>query len=68
MSSTLIDFLLCGLAYVLLSYFLGACTKRRQKKSSGSDGGMGGKSEIAPPVLDLPPGVTWPKQELVESE
>jgi hypothetical protein len=29
---------------------------------------MGGKSEIAPPVLDLPPGVTWPKQELVESE
>jgi hypothetical protein len=68
MSSTLIDFLLCGLAYVLLSYFLGAWTKRRRKKSSGSDGGMGGRSEIAPPVLDLPPGVTWPKQELVESE
>jgi hypothetical protein len=68
MSSTLIDFLLCGLAYVLLSYFLGAWTKRRRKKSLGSDGGMGGKSEIAPPVLDLPPGVTWPKQELVESE
>ena len=68
MSSTLIDFLLCGLAYVLLSYCLGAWTKRRRQKSSGSDGGMGGKSEIAPPVLDLPPGVTWPKQELVESE
>jgi hypothetical protein len=68
MSSTLIDFLLCGLAYVLLSYFLGAWIKIRRKKSSGSDGGMGGKSEIAPPVLDLPPGVTWPKQELVESE
>ena len=68
MSSTLIDFLLCGLAYVLLSYFLAAWTKIRRKKSSGSDGGMGGKSEIAPPVLDLPPGVTWPKQELVESE
>jgi hypothetical protein len=68
MSSTLIDFLLCGLAYVLLSYFLGAWTKRRRKKSSGSDGGMGGKSKTEPPVIDLPPGVTWPKQELVESE
>jgi hypothetical protein len=68
MSSTLIDFLLCGLAYVLLSYFLGAWTKRRLKKSSGYDGGSGGKSETEPPVLDLPPGVTWPKQELVESE
>jgi hypothetical protein len=68
MSSTLIDFLLCGLAYVLLSYFLGAWTKSRRKHSSGSDDGMGGKSEPEPPVLDLPPGVTWPKQELVESE
>ena len=68
MSPTLIDFLLCGLAYVLLSYFLGAWTKIQRKKSSGSDGGMGGKLETEPPVLDLPPGVTWPKQELVESE
>jgi hypothetical protein len=68
MSSTLIDFLLCGLTYVLLSYFLGVWTKTRRKPSSGSDNGMGGKSEWEPPVIDLPPGVTWPKQELVESE
>jgi hypothetical protein len=68
MSPTLMDFLLCGLAYVLLSYFLGAWTKTRQKNSSGSDEGMGGKSETEPPVIDLPPGVTWPQQELVESE
>lgn len=68
MSPTLIDFLLCGLAYVLLSYFLGAWTKIRRKKSSGPDGGMGGKLETDSPVLDLPPGVTWPQQELVESE
>ncbi|MFZ9234961.1 MAG: hypothetical protein ACO22X_01980 [Algoriphagus sp.] len=68
MSPTLIDFLLCGLAYVLLSYFLGAWTKVQRKKSSGPDGGKGGKAETAPPVIDLPPGVTWPQQELVESE
>ncbi len=68
MSSTLIDFLLCGLAYVLLSYFLGAWTKTRQKNSLGSDGGKGGKSEPEPPVIDLPPGVTGPQQELVESD
>jgi len=68
MSSTLIDFLLCGLAYVLLSYFLGAWTKRWRKKSSESDGGMGEKLATEPPTLDLPPGVTWPQQELVESE
>lgn len=68
MNSTLIDFLLCGLAYVLLSYFLGIWTKKRPKKSSGPDEGMGGKSEPVPPKLDLPPGVCWPNQELVESE
>ncbi len=68
MSPTLIDLLLCGLADVLLSYFLGAWTKIRRKKSSGSDGGMGEKSATEPPILDLPPGVTWPQQELVESE
>ena len=68
MSSTLFDFLLCGLAYVLLSYFLGAWAKTWHMKSSESDEGLGGKSETEPPVLDLPPGVTWPQQEFVESE
>lgn len=68
MSSTLIDFLLCSLAYVLFSYFLGVWTKIRRKQSSGLDDGCGGKAEFKPPVLDLPPGVTWPKQELVESD
>ncbi len=68
MSPTLIDFLLCGLAYVLLSYFLGAWAKGRRKKSSGPDGGIGEKAVTESPVLDLPPGITWPQQELVESE
>jgi hypothetical protein len=67
MSSTLIDLFLCGLAYVLLSYFLGAWTKVRSNQSSGSDEGMGGKSETEPPVIDLPPGITWPQEEMVES-
>ncbi|MDA0314124.1 MAG: hypothetical protein O2829_04920 [Bacteroidetes bacterium] len=68
MSSTLIDLLLCGLAYVLISYFLGVWTKSRRESSCNSDDSEGGEFDHQPPVLDLPPGISWPEEELVDSE
>jgi hypothetical protein len=68
MSPTLIDLLLCGLAYVVISYFLGIWTKYRPKRTSNSDDSEGGKFDARSPVLDLPPGITWPEEEPVESE
>jgi len=66
MSSTLLDFILCGFTYVLLSYFLGIWAKSKLTKASGGDEGEG--IDLIPPVLDLPPGVSLPKKELAESE
>lgn len=68
MSSTLIDLLLCGLAYLVISYFLGVWTKPRPGRSWNSDDSAGGEFEQQPPVLDLPPGITWPEEEPVASE
>jgi hypothetical protein len=68
MSPTLIDLLLCGLAYVVISYFLGVWSKSRQAPTSNSDDSDGGKFDSRPPVLDLPPGISWPEEELVDSE
>ena len=68
MSPTLIDLLLCGLAYLVISYFLGVWTKPRPAQSWNSDDSDGEKFEQQPPVLDLPPGVSWPQEELVASE
>ena len=68
MSPTLIDLLLCGLAYVVISYFLGVWSKSNQAPTSNSDDSEGGKFDSSPPVLDLPPGISWPDEELVDSE
>ena len=68
MSPTLMDLLLCGLAYIVISYFLGVWTKTRPGQSWNSDDSAGGKFEQQPPVLDLPPGISWPEEEPVESE
>jgi hypothetical protein len=68
MSATLIDLLLCGLAYVVISYFLGVWSKSRLKRTSNSDDSEGGDFDSRPPVLDLPPGISWPEEELVDSE
>ncbi len=68
MSPNLIDLLLCGLAYIVISYFLGVWTKSRRGQSWNSDDSSGGDFEQQPPVLDLPPGVTWPEEEPVDSE
>ena len=60
MSPSLLQLLLCGLAYVLLSYLIGRWCK---PVSFGlQDGGDGRIKEETPPLIDLPPGVSWPTE------
>ncbi len=61
MSSLVIDLILCGVAYVILIYFVATMTKNslRRGNSDGEDGD-GGIENLGPPKIDLPPGVIWP--------
>ncbi|HSJ68614.1 MAG TPA: hypothetical protein VK921_13100 [Anditalea sp.] len=62
MSSLFIDLVLCGLAYVVLIYFVATMTKARiNKRDNDTDDGDGGVEDMTPPKIDLPPGVIWPK-------
>ena len=61
MSSIVIDLVLCGLAYVVLIYFVATLTKTRiSGKKDNNDDGDGGIEDMVPPKIDLPPGVIWP--------
>lgn len=61
MSSLVIDLVLCGLAYVVLIYFVATLTRNSLKKrDSNGDDGDGGVENLTPPKIDLPPGVIWP--------
>lgn len=60
MSPSLLQLLLCGLAYVLLSYLIGRWCKPVSGGLPRDDDGDGGKVEDTAPKLDLPPGVIWP--------
>lgn len=61
MSSLVIDLILCGLAYVILIYFVATMTKNSIRRGSDrNDDGDGGVDNIVPPKIDLPPGVIWP--------
>jgi len=64
MSSLVIDLILCGIAYVVLIYFVATLTKVRiddqGKKNEEDDDGDGGIEDLTPPKIDLPPGVIWP--------
>ena len=62
MSSLVIDMVLCGIAYLILIYFVATMTKlRRDKgKTNEDDDGDGGVEDLTPPKIDLPPGVIWP--------
>ncbi|MEX2592828.1 MAG: hypothetical protein WD426_08635 [Anditalea sp.] len=63
MSSLVIDLILCGIAYVVLIYFVATLTKVRAdkgKKNEDDDDGDGGVEDLTPPKIDLPPGVIWP--------
>lgn len=60
MNSLLIDLIVCGVAYVIVVYFLAIMTKNSLNKGKGSDDGDGGIENVTPPKIDLPPGVIWP--------
>ncbi len=61
MSSLIIDLILCGLAYIILIYFVATMSKNSLGKGNNrDDDGDGGVSNINPPKIDLPPGVIWP--------
>jgi len=65
MSSLVIDLILCGIAYVVLIYFVATLTKVRmddQDKKNEDDDGDGGVEDLTPPKIDLPPGVIWPTE------
>ena len=60
MNSLVIDLIVCGLAYVIMVYFISIITKNKMYKGKGSDDGEGGIKNSNPPKIDLPPGVIWP--------
>lgn len=66
MSSLVIDLILCGIAYVVLIYFVATLTKVRMDKGKKNedDEGDGGVEGLTPPKIDLPPGVIWPTDNL----
>ncbi|MBD8488793.1 hypothetical protein IFO69_08555 [Echinicola sp. CAU 1574] len=64
MSSLVIDMILCGIAYVLLIYFIATMNKPpfNSDKNNNGDDGDGGIEDTTPPKIDLPPGVIWPSE------
>jgi hypothetical protein len=61
MNSLVVDLILCGLAYVILIYFVATMTKTSIRRGNNrNDDGDGGIDNIVPPKIDLPPGVVWP--------
>lgn len=61
MSSLAVDLMLCGVAYVVLIYFVATMTKSKLGRSQNNDDdGDGGIEDFTPPKIDLPPGVIWP--------
>jgi hypothetical protein len=60
MNSLVIDLFMCGVAYVILIYFVATMTKNSLRRGSNNDDGDGGVENFTPPKIDLPPGVIWP--------
>jgi hypothetical protein len=62
MSSLVIDLILCGIAYVILIYFVAKMTRmpHPMRKKNEDEDGDGGVEDLTPPKIDLPPGVIWP--------
>lgn len=65
MNSLVIDLILCGIAYVVLIYFVATLTKSKiqRNRKNNDDDGDGGVETNTPPVIDLPPGIVWPSDE-----
>ncbi len=60
MSFHLIDMVLSGAAYVIMTYFIMKMVRHRKGKTGGNDGDDGGKPVQLLPDLDLPPGISLP--------
>jgi hypothetical protein len=56
----LIDMILCGILYVFLIYMM----FKSRRKRRGQGGNDGGTFQLAPPQIDLPPGISWPVDNL----
>ncbi|MFO7824269.1 MAG: hypothetical protein R6V72_10045 [Cyclobacterium sp.] len=65
MSSLVIDLILCGVAYVVLIYFVATLTKAKinRNRKNNDDDGDGGVEDLTPPKIDLPPGIVWPGED-----
>jgi len=70
MSSLVIDLVLCGVAYVVLIYFVATLTKAKINKNrkNNDDDGDGGVEDFTPPKIDLPPGIVWPSEDKDKSK
>jgi hypothetical protein len=66
MNSLVIDLILCGVAYVVLIYFVATMTKARinRRRNNNDDDGDGGVEDLTPPKIDLPPGIIWPGDDV----
>lgn len=63
MNSLIIDLILCGVAYIILIYFVATMSKNSYRRGNNrNDDGDGGIDNITPPKIDLPPGVIWPSE------
>lgn len=69
MNSLMIDLFMCGVAYVILIYFVATMTRNSFRRgSSNNDDGDGGIENLTPPKIDLPPGVIWPSDVTKKSK
>jgi hypothetical protein len=69
MNSLVIDLFMCGVAYVILIYFVATMTKNSLRRgNSSNDDGDGGIENFTPPKIDLPPGVIWPSDSPKKSK
>ncbi len=59
MNAVSIDFVLSGLVYIVLIYFMVTLSKKK-RNSDNDDDNDGGISIAGPPKIDLPPGVCLP--------
>lgn len=61
MSFHLFDMILSGIAYVIMTYFIMKMIRHRKNKAGGNDQDDGGVPVQLLPDLDLPPGISLPK-------
>lgn len=61
MSFHLFDMILSGIAYVIMTYFVMKMIRHKKTRTDGDDENDGGIPVQLLPDLDLPPGVTLPK-------